>query len=60
MHLPGMEIIGLLPAEIQVETVFLAAVCTASNCPAAAKAWLSFLASPEADAAKRRHGMEPA
>jgi molybdate transport system substrate-binding protein len=60
MHLPGIEVIGLLPAEIQVETVFSAAVCTTSNCPAAAKAWLSFLASPEADAAKRRHGMEPA
>jgi molybdate transport system substrate-binding protein len=60
MHLPGIDVIGLLPAEIQVETVFSAAVCTASNCLAAAKAWLSFLASPEADAAKRRHGMEPA
>jgi molybdate transport system substrate-binding protein len=60
MHLPGIDVIGLLPAEIQVETVFSAAVCTASNCPAAAKAWLSFLASPEADAAKRCHGMEPA
>jgi molybdate transport system substrate-binding protein len=60
MHLPGIDVIGLLPAEIQVETVFSAAVCTASNCPAAAKAWLSFLASPEANAAKRRHGMEPA
>ena len=60
MHLPGIDVIGLLPPEIQVATVFSAAVCTASNCPAAAKAWLSFLASPEADAAKRRHGMEPA
>jgi molybdate transport system substrate-binding protein len=60
MHLPGIDVIGLLPPEIQVETVFSAAVCTASNCPAAAKAWLSFLASPETDAAKRRHGMEPA
>jgi molybdate transport system substrate-binding protein len=60
MHLPGIDIIGLLPAEIQVETVFAAAVCTASHCSAAVKAWLSFLASPEADAAKRRHGMEPA
>src|SRR6202158_1059157 len=60
MHLPGIDVIGLLPAEIQVETVFSAAVCTASHCPAAAKAWVFFLASPEADAAKRRHGMEPA
>jgi len=60
MHLPGIDVIGLLPPEIQVVTVFSAAVCTASNCPAAAEALLSFLASPEADAAKRRHGMEPA
>ena len=60
MHLPGIDVIGLLPPEIQAETVFSAAVCTASNCPAAAEALLSFLASPEADATKRRHGMEPA
>jgi molybdate transport system substrate-binding protein len=60
MHLPGIDVIGLLPPEIQAATVFSAAVCTASNCPAAAKALLSFLASSEADAAKRRHGMEPA
>ena len=60
MHLPGIDVIGLLPAEIQVATVFSAAVCTASICPAAAKALLAFLASSEADAAKRRYGMEPA
>jgi len=60
MHLPGIDVIGPLPAEIQVMTVFSAAVCTASKCPAAAKALLSFLASSEADAAKRRHGMESA
>jgi molybdate transport system substrate-binding protein len=60
MHLPGVDVIGLLPAEIRVTTVFSAAVCAASNCPAAAKALLSFLASAEADATKRRHGMESA
>jgi molybdate transport system substrate-binding protein len=60
MHLPGIDVIGLLPPEIQVTTVFSAAVCTASSYPAAAEALLSFLASAEADAAKRRHGMEPA
>jgi molybdate transport system substrate-binding protein len=60
MHLPGVDVIGLLPPEIQVATVFSAAICSASNCPAAVKALFSFLASPEADAAKRRHGMEPA
>jgi molybdate transport system substrate-binding protein len=60
MHLPGIDVIGPLPPEIQLATVFSAAVCTASNRPAAAKALLSFLASPKADAAKRRHAMEPA
>ena len=60
MHVPGINVVGLLPPEIQSTTVFSAAVCTASNCPAAAKMLLSFLASPQADAAKRRHGMEPA
>ena len=60
MHLPGIEVIGPLPHDIQVLTVFSSAICTASNCPATAEAFLSFLASPDADAAKRRHGMEPA
>jgi molybdate transport system substrate-binding protein len=60
MHLPGIHVLGLLPPEIQVVTVFSAAVCTASNRAAAADALLAFLASPDADAVKRRHGMEPA
>jgi molybdate transport system substrate-binding protein len=60
MHLPGIDVIGPLPAQIQVVTVFSAAVCTASNSPAPTKALLSFLASSEGDAAKRRYGMEPA
>ena len=60
MHLPGIDVIGLLPPEIQVVTVFSAAVCTASSRGASTRALLDFFDSPEADAAKRRHGMEPA
>jgi molybdate transport system substrate-binding protein len=60
MDLPGIDVIGPLPPEIQVVTVFSAAICTASDRAAAARALLAFLGSPEADAAKRRHGMEPA
>ena len=60
MHVPGVDVIGLLPPEIQLTTVFSAAVCTASSDPAATRALLSFLASPKADAPKRRHGMKPA
>jgi molybdate transport system substrate-binding protein len=60
MHVAGIDVLGPLPAEIQALTTFSGAVCTASRCRAEAKALLDFLASPEADAAKRRHGMDPA
>ncbi|MEP7069807.1 MAG: substrate-binding domain-containing protein [Usitatibacter sp.] len=56
----GIELLGTLPPEVQAVTIFSAAVCSASTRPEAAKAALSFLASREADAVKRRHGMEPA
>ena len=60
IHVPGIDVIGPLPPEIQVVTVFAAAICATSKYPAAAQALLAFLASQEAGAAKRRHGMEPA
>ena len=60
MHEDGIEVIGPLPPAIQVVTVFTAAVCTASANPAGARTFLAFLASTDADGAKRRHGMEPA
>ncbi len=59
MHLPGIEVVGSLPPEIQAVTVFSAAVCTASSRRGATQSLLHFLASPESDAAKRRYGMEP-
>jgi molybdate transport system substrate-binding protein len=60
MNLPGIDVIGPLPREIQVTTVFSAGICTASERRAAAAAWLSFLASPDTEESKRRHGLEPA
>jgi molybdate transport system substrate-binding protein len=60
MHLPGIDVIGSLPNEVQIVTVFAAAICTASRQRDAAKAVLSFLASSEARFAKLRHGMESA
>jgi molybdate transport system substrate-binding protein len=60
MHLPGIDVIGLLPPDIQLITVFSAAICTGSTQIEAAKALLAFLASPEADSVKLAHGMEPA
>ena len=60
MHVPGIDVVGPLPPNIQSVTIFSAAVCAASKHAAATKALLSFLASPDADAAKNGHGMEPA
>ncbi|WP_259461565.1 substrate-binding domain-containing protein [Paraburkholderia fungorum] len=60
MHLPGIDVIGPLPPEVQIITTFSAAICTASRQRDAPRALLSFLASPAAASAKLRHGMEPA
>ncbi|MDZ7589404.1 MAG: substrate-binding domain-containing protein [Rubrivivax sp.] len=60
MHLDGIDVIGTLPAGCDFVTTFSGGVCTASAQPDAVRALLEFMASPAADAAKRRHGMEPA
>ena len=60
MHLDGITVLGTLPADIAFITTFSGAVCTASARPDAARELLDFLAAPEAAAAKRRHGMDPA
>jgi molybdate transport system substrate-binding protein len=60
MSLPGIQVLGLLPPGTEFTTTFTAAVCTASTRADAARSLIDYLASPAADAAKRRHGMEPA
>jgi molybdate transport system substrate-binding protein len=59
IDLPGIDVVGTLPPEIQEITVFSGAVCVASARRGAANALLRFCASPAASAAKQRHGMEP-
>ena len=60
MPLAGIHIVGPLPADVQINTTFSAGVCSSSIQPQAARALLEFLASPQASAAKLRHGMTPA
>jgi molybdate transport system substrate-binding protein len=60
LHAPGIEILGLLPPEIEIVTTFTAARCTASRQPDAVAALLAFLRSPATAEAKRRQGMQPA
>jgi molybdate transport system substrate-binding protein len=59
VHVPGIDVVGPLPPEIQFMTTFSGAVCVVSKQHAATVTFLSFLASPTADRAKRRDGMEP-
>jgi molybdate transport system substrate-binding protein len=60
LHVPGIEIVGPLPPEIQAVTVFAAGVATASKQPAEAQALISFFASPDGADVKRDQGMDPA
>jgi len=60
MHLPGIDVLGALPQEVQIVTTFSGGVCAASSQPQAARDLLAFMASSVADDAKRRQGMEPA
>lgn len=60
IHVPGIQIVGALPAAIAIDTVFSAAVVSGAANAEAARRLLAFMASPQAAEAKRRQGMEPA
>ncbi len=60
IHLEGIDVVGPLPADIQITTIFSAGVAAGSTRAAAVRELLAYMASPQAQAAKRRQGMEPA
>lgn len=60
IHLQGIHVLGPMPAAVQIDTVFSGAVCAAARQPGAVRELLAFMASPDAAAAKRRNGMDPA
>ena len=60
LPVPGIDIVGPLPADIQQITVFAAGLHVAAKQPDAARALVSFLKAPAAAPVIRKKGMEPA
>lgn len=60
IHLEGIDVVGPLPAAIQITTTFSAGMGVGSTHAETVRTMLEFMKSPLADAAKRAQGMEPA
>ncbi|RIX84611.1 substrate-binding domain-containing protein [Acidovorax cavernicola] len=56
----GIDLLGPLPPEVQILTTFSAAPGIGWAQPAAVRALLDFMTSPDSAGSKRRHGMDPA
>ena len=59
VSVPGAELLGPLPGDLQAMTDILAGVLKTAPEPDAARALLRFLTSPAAAAAIKAAGMEP-
>ena len=59
LDVPGIDIAGALPEAIQSVTRFSCGVGALASNEAAARDFILYLTSAEADASIRRHGMEP-
>jgi molybdate transport system substrate-binding protein len=57
--IPGIDLVGPLPPDLQKITIFSAGIVVGSKEPEAAKALIAFLASPAATTAIRESGLEP-
>jgi molybdate transport system substrate-binding protein len=60
MPIAGITVLGPLPPAIQIITTFAAGVCSGSRQAVAVRTMLDYMNLPEAVAAKRRQGMDPA
>ena len=59
LAVPGVELVGPLPSEIQKVTVFSAGICSGSRETEAARALVRFLTTASATAAMKAKGLEP-
>jgi molybdate transport system substrate-binding protein len=60
LNRPGIEVIGPLPPAVQMMTIFSAGISATCARPEAARALLSYMASPAASAVKQRYGLDAA
>ena len=59
LPIPGADLVGPLPAEVQKITVFSAGLTARAMQPDAGKALIAFLAAPAAALAMKRAGLDP-
>ena len=59
LDVQGIEVAGMLPAEIQSVTLFVCGVGTQAGNEAGARDLILYLTSPDTNATKWKHGMEP-
>jgi molybdate transport system substrate-binding protein len=59
LRVPGIELVGPLPPELQSHSTFVAGIAAASREAAAAAALLTFLTSPVAASVFRQRGVDP-
>ena len=60
MQVPGIDIVGPLPAELQKTLIYATGLATAAMQPEAAKALVKFLSAEAAGPAIKKNGMDPA
>lgn len=60
ISLPGIDLLGGLPPEIQIITTFSGGVCAGSAKADSVGALLQYMNAPAADSVKQAQGMEPA
>lgn len=60
LDVPDIVIAGPLPPDVQSVTLFSCGICATAANEAGARDLIRYLTSADADAAKHRHGMEPA
>jgi molybdate transport system substrate-binding protein len=60
MAVPGIDIVGLLPAQLQSITPFTAGIATSASDAKAGQALIAFLITPDAKRVIKAKGLEPA